>query len=69
MSAWAQALGMNSDLRIDADALLREIARYLAAVTAFRDAGCAPQWLPERRSRARRAWLSPAPLGPPRPVA
>ena len=69
MSAVAQARRMNSDLRIDADALGLEIARYLAAVNAFRDAGCPPLWLPERRSRARRAWLSQAPLGPPRPAA
>ena len=69
MSAAAQARRMNSDLRIDADALVREIGRYLAAVNAFRDAGCPPLWLPERLSRARRAWLSPAPLGRPRPAA
>jgi hypothetical protein len=29
---------------IDIDSLLAEIARYLAAVDAFRAAGCAPQW-------------------------
>jgi hypothetical protein len=33
---------------IDVDALLREIARYLAAVDAFRAAACEPTWLPER---------------------
>jgi hypothetical protein len=57
---------MNADLTIDAEALVREIARYLAAVNAFREAGCSPLWLPERRSWARRAWLSPAPLTTPR---
>jgi hypothetical protein len=29
---------------IDTEALLAEIMRYLAAVDAFRAAGCSPQW-------------------------
>ena len=32
---------------IDIDALLAEIACYLAAVDAFRAAGCSPQWRPK----------------------
>jgi hypothetical protein len=32
---------------IDLEALLREIAAYLAAVDAFRAAACEPTWLPE----------------------
>jgi hypothetical protein len=38
---------MNERLAIDLDALLDEIARYLAAVDAFRAAACEPTWLPE----------------------
>jgi hypothetical protein len=34
---------------IDAEELLREIERYLAAVDAFREAGCEPSWRRERR--------------------
>ena len=33
--------------RIDIEALLEEIRRYLAAVDAFRAAGCEPTWLPD----------------------
>jgi hypothetical protein len=33
---------------IDLEALIREIAAYLAAVDAFRAAACEPTWLPER---------------------
>jgi hypothetical protein len=32
---------------IDPEALMREIARYLAAVDAFRDELCEPTWLAE----------------------
>jgi hypothetical protein len=32
---------------IDIDALVDEIRRYLAAVDAFRRAGCMPSWRPE----------------------
>jgi hypothetical protein len=31
---------------IDIAALIEEIQRYLAAVDAFRAAGCEPTWLP-----------------------
>lgn len=33
---------------LDIDALMLEIARYLAAVDAFRAAACEPTWLTER---------------------
>jgi hypothetical protein len=33
---------------IDIEALLDEIRRYLAAVDAFRAAGCEPTWRPDR---------------------
>jgi hypothetical protein len=38
---------MTEKLHIDIAALMREIARYLAAVDAFRAAGHEPSWLPE----------------------
>ena len=38
---------MNGKLELDAHALMREIARYLAAVDAFRAEFCEPTWLPE----------------------
>jgi hypothetical protein len=38
---------MNGLPDIDLDALLDEIARYLAAVDAFRAAACEPTWRPE----------------------
>jgi hypothetical protein len=38
---------MNELLDIDIDALMAEIARYLAAVDVFRAAACEPTWLPE----------------------
>ena len=34
---------------VDIDALLTEIARYLAAVATFREAGYEPRWTRERR--------------------
>lgn len=34
---------------IDMEALVIEIERYLAAVDAFREAGCEPRWRRERR--------------------
>lgn len=37
---------------IDIDALMREIARYLAAIDAFRAAACEPTWQPELVSGA-----------------
>jgi hypothetical protein len=40
---------MNRLPDIDLDALLDEIARYLATVDAFRAAACEPTWLPEPR--------------------
>jgi hypothetical protein len=40
---------MSDRLQIDSDALMREIARYLAAVDVFRAESCEPTWLPERR--------------------
>ena len=38
---------MTAIARADAEALIREIARYLAAVDAFRAESCEPTWLPE----------------------
>ncbi len=38
---------MNEQVRIDSEALVVEIARYLAAVDAFRAADCEPSWRPE----------------------
>ena len=38
---------MNGKLHIDSHALMREIARYLAAVDVFRAELCEPTWLPE----------------------
>jgi hypothetical protein len=43
---------MNERPDIDFDALLEEIARYLAAVDAFRAASCEPTWLPEPTAAA-----------------
>jgi hypothetical protein len=36
-------------IRIDIEALIVEIQRYLAAVDAFRAAGCRPAWRREPR--------------------
>ena len=38
---------MNGKLYIDSHALMREIARYLAVVEAFRAERCGPTWLRE----------------------
>ncbi len=38
---------MNAQTRIDSEALMAEMARYLAAVAAFREAGYEPSWRPE----------------------
>jgi hypothetical protein len=38
---------MQVTLDIDLAALMREIARYLAAVDAFRAESCEPTWRPE----------------------
>ncbi len=38
---------MNEQAHIDSEALVVEIARYLAAVEAFRAADCEPSWRPE----------------------
>jgi hypothetical protein len=38
---------MNEELTLDVEALVEEIARYLAAVQAFRTEGCEPTWRPE----------------------
>jgi hypothetical protein len=38
---------MNGKLHIDSHALMREVARYLAVVDAFRDELCEPTWLAE----------------------
>jgi hypothetical protein len=43
--------GMNAKLHIDAHELMREIARYLAVVDAFRAERCEPTWLPEPAPR------------------
>lgn len=42
--------GMNVTLDIDITALMREIARYLAAVDAFRAESREPTWRAEPRS-------------------
>jgi len=39
--------------RIDREALLQEVERYLAAVDAFRAEGAAPSWRPEPRGWTR----------------
>ncbi len=49
---------MKQQPHIDAEALIREIARYLAAIDAYRAERCEPIWLPEQ---------APAPR--PEPVA
>ena len=41
------ACDMHEQTPIDLAALVREIARYLAAVEAFRSAGHEPTWSPE----------------------
>ena len=41
-----------STVIFDVEALIAEIQRYLAAVDAFRAAGCLPQWRRERRMSA-----------------
>ena len=38
---------MNEQSRIDVEALMDEIARYLAAIDAYRAERCEPTWLPE----------------------
>jgi hypothetical protein len=52
---------MDELLDIDVDALLQEIARYLAAVDAFRAAACEPTWLPEPAASTSAG--TPAPRG------
>lgn len=44
---------MNGKLHIDSKALMREIARYLAVVDAFRAELCEPTWLAELAPDAR----------------
>jgi hypothetical protein len=46
---------MHEPKHIDVDALMREIACYLAAVDAFRAESREPTWLPERRQST--MWL------------
>ena len=41
---------MKEQTRIDSEALMVEIARYLAAVDTFRAANCEPVWRPELES-------------------
>lgn len=48
MSGLDQGGAVNELLDIDIDALMLEIARYLAAVDAFRAAACEPVWLTVR---------------------
>jgi hypothetical protein len=43
---------MKSDASFDCAGLMSEIHRDLAAVDAFRAAGCEPTWRPERTLRA-----------------
>ena len=38
---------MTERFHIDTDRLIGEISRYVAAVEAFRAAGCEPTWQPE----------------------
>lgn len=38
---------VNAQAVIDSETLIREIARYLAAVDAFRAESCEPTWVPE----------------------
>jgi hypothetical protein len=38
---------MNEQTRIDPEALVAEVTRYLGVVDAFRAAGCEPTWRPE----------------------
>ena len=38
----------NADIEIDVDALMAEIARYLAAVEVFRAEGLEPEWLADQ---------------------
>jgi hypothetical protein len=52
---------MTGKLHIDSDALMREIARYLAAVDAFRAELCEPRWLPEPASQTRHPKASRVP--------
>ncbi len=40
---------MNEQAHIDSEALIAEIARYLAVVDTFRAADCEPTWRPELR--------------------
>jgi hypothetical protein len=49
MSERREASAVIAPNHIDVDALLREIARYLAAVDAFRAESREPTWLAERR--------------------
>jgi hypothetical protein len=44
---------MNGKLHTDSNALMREIARYLAVVDAFRAELCEPTWLAELAADAR----------------
>ena len=43
---------MNEQTRIDPEALIREITRYLVAVDTFRAADCDPTWRPELDSNS-----------------
>ena len=47
MSGAAHRRRMNAN-ELDIEALVAEIQRYLAAVDAFRAAGCQPRWRRER---------------------
>lgn len=50
MRALPQARPMDDALPpVDIETLVTEIERYLAAVDAFREAGCEPRWRRERR--------------------
>lgn len=51
---------MNEQTHIDSGALMREIARYLAAVDAFRAELCEPTWLPELAPAGAAGALLPA---------
>jgi hypothetical protein len=43
---------VNEETRIDSEELIKEIARYLVAVDAFRAECCEPTWLPELASQS-----------------
>jgi hypothetical protein len=47
LSGLGESLIVNRRRRLDSEALILEVTRYLAAVDAFRIEKCEPTWLPE----------------------